>query len=110
MMNAATGRSMTRIEHIRQSCRDILSTKVGTRVARRHYGSLVPDLIDHPNNDTNRLLLMSASVIALSQFEPRITINQIDFSTPTLDGKSTIDMQADLKDGSAQNVSLSIPL
>lgn len=35
-------------EHLKQSVRDILTTPLASRVMRREYGSLVPDLIDEP--------------------------------------------------------------
>jgi phage baseplate assembly protein W len=39
-MNSQTGLSISEVEHIRQSVRDILVTPVGSRVMRREYGSL----------------------------------------------------------------------
>ncbi|STL39929.1 Baseplate assembly protein W [Escherichia coli] len=45
---------------------------------RREYGSLVPDLIDEPMNNTTRLQCMSAAVIALTRWEPRIALDAID--------------------------------
>ena len=44
---------------------------------RRNYGSLCPDLIDCPQNDVTRLQLMSAAVIALAAWEPRIALDAI---------------------------------
>ncbi|EEX7250423.1 phage tail protein [Escherichia coli] len=60
------------MEHLKQSVRDILTTPLASRVMRREYGSLVPDLIDEPMNNTTRLQCMSAAVIALTRWEPRI--------------------------------------
>ena len=51
------------------SVKDILTTPLASRVMRRDYGSLVPDLIDEPQNDATRLRCMSAAVIALSRWE-----------------------------------------
>lgn len=34
-MNRETGRAITDVEHVGQSCRDILRTPVGSRVMRR---------------------------------------------------------------------------
>lgn len=72
MMNAATGRSMDELDHIRQSVTDILFTPVGSRLMRREYGSLLPDLIDAPLNAATRLRLISATYSALLRWEPRI--------------------------------------
>lgn len=65
-------------DHLWQSMKDILLTPLGSRVMRRTYGSLLPDLLDAPKNETTRLQLMSATVIALTQWEPRIALNQVD--------------------------------
>ena len=45
-MHMGTGRAVADIEHLRQSISDILTTPMGTRIERRTYGSMVPDLID----------------------------------------------------------------
>lgn len=66
------------MEHLKQSVRDILITPLASRVMRREYGSLVPDLIDEPMNNTTRLQCMSAAVIALTRWEPRIALDAID--------------------------------
>ncbi|MCE1782060.1 baseplate assembly protein, partial [Enterobacter hormaechei] len=47
-MNRQTGRSLTDLDHVRQSVSDILLTPVGSRLERRTYGSLLPELIDWP--------------------------------------------------------------
>ena len=67
-------------DHLWQSMKDILLTPLGSRVMRRTYGSLLPDLLDAPKNETTRLQLMSATVIALTQWEPRIALNQVDIT------------------------------
>ena len=38
-INATTGAALSGMDHLRQSIRDILTTRVGTRVMRRAYGS-----------------------------------------------------------------------
>ncbi|WP_416139074.1 GPW/gp25 family protein [Halomonas sp. HK25] len=76
-MNAATGRALDGIDHIRQSVRDILATPIGTRVMRRDYGSLLPELIDAPLNDATLLQAYAASVMALIRWEPRIRVTAI---------------------------------
>lgn len=78
-MNAKTGRELTDSEHIHQSISDILLTPIGSRVMRRQYGSLLPDLIDEPNNPALTLKIMSACYIALMQWEPRIRLQAIEF-------------------------------
>lgn len=98
MMSRNTGRRLTEDEHIRQSVADILITPIGSRVERRPYGSIIPDLIDHPYNAANRLRLMSATVMAIGRWEPRLAI-----STVTVDadpsGRITVEMQATKRGG-----------
>lgn len=111
-MNATTGRSITGIEHIWHSCRDILTTLVGTRIQRREYGSFLPELIDHPHNQPNNLRLMAATVMALAKWEPRIAIRKIDIYLGANDGETTIDMDAMRTDGpqAGNSLSINIPL
>ena len=77
-MNPDGTGNLNDMEHLKQSVRDILTTPLASRVMRREYGSLVPDLIDEPMNNTTRLQCMSAAVIALTRWEPRIALGAID--------------------------------
>lgn len=111
-MNRATGKGFAdETDHIRQSIRDILTTPVGTRVMRRTYGSLLPSLIDQPGNAANRLRLMAATVMAIINWEPRVSVQSATIDL-AMDGKVTIDMQAVRTDGARAGsaLSLSIPL
>ena len=80
-MNATTGHSLDGVAHIQQSIRDILTTPVGSRIMRRDYGSLLPELIDQPLNGATLLRALSATVMALMKWEPRIKINRLYFET-----------------------------
>ena len=60
-MNSQTGLSISEVEHIRQSVRDILVTPVGSRVMRREYGSLLSALY-------GRVLLRDPEVGTARQF------------------------------------------
>lgn len=97
-MNATTGRSIDGMEHIRQSIKDILTTRLGTRLMRRDYGSLVPELIDHPGNAATVLRLQAASVMAILRWEPRIRITTTSFSIG-LDGAATLGLAGERRDG-----------
>lgn len=76
-MNVQTGRALEGIEHIQQSVRDILTTPIGSRVMRRDYGSLLPELIDQPLHGATALRAYSATVVAIMKWEPRIRVQQI---------------------------------
>ena len=78
-MNSQTGLSISEVEHIRQSVRDILVTPVGSRVMRREYGSLLSQMIDQPQTPALRLQIMAACYSAIQKWEPRIRLTSISF-------------------------------
>ena len=110
-MNTTTGRAVRDLAHIWQSVRNILTTPIGSRVMRRDYGSLIPELIDQPLNPATRLRLMSASVSALVRWEPRIRIASVRFSVDAA-GAAVIDIEADRIDGPRRESlgTLSVPV
>ncbi|WP_156851758.1 GPW/gp25 family protein [Bartonella refiksaydamii] len=78
-MDRTTGKSLTDIDHLRQSILDILSTRIGSRVMRRDYGSRIAELIDAPVNNAFAVALYSAVAEALDKWEPRFKLKKIDF-------------------------------
>jgi len=108
-MNRETGSAINDIDHIRQSIGDILTTRIGTRVMRREYGSLLPELVDHPFNDVTRLRVYAATAMALLRWEPRIHLTQVQFSEASLQGQIVLDVQAQQVDSNELH-NLSIPL
>ena len=76
-MDRTTGRASEGADHLRQSVQVILSTPVGTRVGRRDFGSLIPELIDQPLNAATRLAVIAAGALALLRQEPRIRAQRI---------------------------------
>ncbi|QTL38494.1 GPW/gp25 family protein [Xenorhabdus budapestensis] len=78
-MDRHTGHTLSDSDHIRQSIADILMTPIGSRVMRRDYGSLLPDLIDQPQNPALRLQIMSACYMSLLRWEPRIRLEAINY-------------------------------
>ena len=76
-MNRTTGAAISGLEHLRQSVGDILSTPIGSRVMRREYGSLGPELIDHPDNHASQVRLFSAVASALLRWEPRFRLTRV---------------------------------
>lgn len=113
-MNAASGRAISATDHIVQSVRDILITPVGSRVMRRDYGSELFYLIDQPQHQATRLRLMAATVQALINWEPRITITRVDVLGGGMDGALTVELTWQRKDGGApdsktESASIAIP-
>ena len=97
-MNNTTGRAVGDVAHIWQSVRDILTTPIGSRVMRRDYGSLIPELIDQPMNAATRLRVMSAAVSALVKWEPRIRVASVRLAIDAK-GATVVDIEGDRVDG-----------
>jgi phage baseplate assembly protein W len=111
-MNRITGAAITGIDHLRQSVADILTTAIGTRVMRREYGSLVPELVDHPDNPDTQVRLFAAIASALMRWEPRLRLTQLHY-TRIEPGKAVITLDGLYLVPSTkqpQVLSLSVPL
>lgn len=80
--SASTGAELSGLDHLRQSIRDILTTRVGERVMRRAYGSRVPELVDAPLNEETVVDLYAETVAALVTWEPRIEVQQVTAEFP----------------------------
>lgn len=76
-MSAATGRRLDDLSHLRQSIADILATPLGSRVMRREYGSLLPDLVDAPLDGVTVLDIIQATAGAIGRWEPRVTVQRV---------------------------------
>lgn len=86
------GTHLAGIDHLRQSIRDILTTRKGTRVMLRDYGSRLPELVDRPSNAHLAMDIYAATAEALAQWEPRFELTAVrlaDFS----EGKITINLE-----------------
>ncbi|WP_273758991.1 GPW/gp25 family protein [Bartonella sp. AU55XJBT] len=77
-MDRMTGKPLSGIDHLRQSILDILSTRIGSRVMRRDYGSRIAELIDAPVNNAFAVALYAAVAEALDKWEPRFKLQKID--------------------------------
>lgn len=108
-MNRYTGGSIDTQAHIAQSITDILTTRLGTRVMRREYGSLLPELVDHPFNDITRLRVCAATVMALMRWEARISLSRVQFTGANLQGQVVLDLEGSVVNTN-EPLSLSVPL
>ena len=105
---STTGKPISGLEHLRQSIADIITTPIGTRVMRRDYGSLVPSLIDAPQNNATTVRLYSAITSALMRWEPRVRLSRVAI-THTDAGATVLDLEGEnTETGNA--VSLQVPL
>lgn len=89
-MDRRTGLRIEGADHIRQSVEDLLSTRVGTRVMRRDYGSSAVDLIDQPGNGEAVLARYVAIADALDAFEPRVRLRGFVLSSMAVSGDAVI--------------------
>jgi phage baseplate assembly protein W len=79
-MNRNTGRPLEDMDHLKQSITDIITTRIGTRVMRRDYGSDLPNLVDRPVNEEFAVDLYVALAEALTKWEPRLRLRNSSFS------------------------------
>ncbi|WP_019222066.1 GPW/gp25 family protein [Bartonella senegalensis] len=91
-MDRMTGKPLSGIDHLRQLILDILTTRIGTRVMRRDYGSRVAELIDAPANNALTIALYAAVAEALDKWEPRFKLKKIDFKRSE-DGKISLSFE-----------------
>jgi phage baseplate assembly protein W len=114
--SAETGKTISGLDHLRQSIARLLTTPVGSRVMRRSYGAYVFDLIDQPGNKANILKLYAAVVDAILRWEPRFLPTRVELISGeaqtglfelSLDGIATSDI-GDITAGT--NLQLAIPL
>ena len=89
-MSATTGKMLQDEDHLAQSIGDILTTPLGTRLMRRDYGSLLPELLDRPLNAATRLLCAMATAIAISRWEPRLVVRKVEMVGAFAAGQATI--------------------
>lgn len=93
-ISATTGKPLEGLEHLRQSIRDILTTRIGTRVMVREYGSRLPDLIDNPVNARLTMDLYAATVAALARWEPRFRLSRVHIAK-SAPGKVILDLEGE---------------
>lgn len=107
-LNMTTGRAVTDHDHLVQSITQILTTPVGSRIMRREFGSLLPELLDHPFNDATAMLLYAASATALIRQEPRLRLTRVQLQPSDQDpGRSDLIIHGYERD---QDLPLSFPV
>ncbi|EHT1074219.1 GPW/gp25 family protein [Acinetobacter baumannii] len=109
MINKNNGQTLeTEEQSIQQSIDDIVSTPIGSRIMRREYGSLIPDLIDQPINEVLILKCYSAIYTAILRWEDRINVSQI-LNTQVKENGLIFDLEG-TSTVTGQNMNLRIPL
>jgi len=93
-VSATTGKTLAGRDHLAQSIGDILSTPIGTRVMRRDYGSVLPDLIDRPINDETVVDIFAGIAEALDRWEPRFRLARV-VTVQAQAGRLIVDLEGD---------------
>jgi len=91
-LNATTGQALCGLDHLRQSIKDILTTRIGTRVMRRDYGSRLPDLVDNPMTPRLAMELYAATADALDRWEPRLKLTHVKIASAA-PGRVVLDLE-----------------
>ncbi|GAA5097343.1 GPW/gp25 family protein [Wohlfahrtiimonas larvae] len=98
-----TGKPIALNEHIEQSIMDIITTRIGSRVMLRYYGTLLPEMVDKPGSDYTLMLLMASTTMALLTYEPRIILSRVLFiPSKLMRGKIEIYIDAVIKENQSQ--------
>lgn len=109
MMSRTTGQPITRVEHLRQSIGDILTTPIGSRVMRREYGSLIPELIDQPLNGATTVRLYAAAAAAIMRWEPRLRVSRVQLILGERPGSAVLYLYG-VDAGTGERFTAAVPL
>lgn len=99
-MNRHTGKALTGLDHLRQSCADIIGTPLGSRICLRDYGSTVVELLDQPMNQLTRTRVYAATALALSRWERRLRLTRVGLSAGDQPGAFVLDIAGIAADAS----------
>ena len=94
-LNRSTGKVLDGWEHVQQSLIDIFTTRIGTRVMRRDYGSDIPNLIDKPGERDVVLEVALSAGEAIDKWEPRFQLLGVGITEAGMDGRFRIDVVGD---------------
>jgi phage baseplate assembly protein W len=111
-LDATTGQRLDGDAHLAQSIATILTTPLGSRVQRRDFGSLLPELIDQPFNAMTRVRLYGATATALARWEPRIRLSRVSLAAGERPGAFVLTVEGQRTDVAPANAHtrLTIPL
>lgn len=109
-MDRTTGAVISGDAYDDQCVADVLSTPLKTRVMLPEYGWAGTEIMDAPINRTTALLLISAAVMALRRWLPRLKVTKGTLSGDLASGSAVLTIARQSSTGSgtvSQSVSLS---
>lgn len=88
-----TGKAIEGWDHIQQSLDVIFTTRVGTRVERRSFGSEGPELVDKPATNETVLDHFVSIAEAIDKYEPRVRLEGFGIMSADAGGSSSIEVR-----------------
>ncbi|QYM70255.1 GPW/gp25 family protein [Pseudomonas sp. So3.2b] len=76
-MDRRSGKSLSGLDHLRQSIEDILATPLGSRRMRPEYGSRLRRFVDMPVNEGWKSAVQAEVARSLQRWEPRLKLEQV---------------------------------
>lgn len=76
-VDPVTGATIRGEAHLRACLADILSTRIGSCVMDRDYGSRVPATLDAPINRHTVADVVAGTAEAVRRWEPRVTLKRV---------------------------------
>ncbi len=102
-----TGKPLSGWDHIRQSLDVLFTTRVGTRLERRPFGSSGPNLVDKPITSETVLDHFVSIAEAIDQFEPRVTLDGFGIIEADEGGRASIEVRvAIVETGTTQSLTV----
>lgn len=91
-INRETGRLLTGWDHCVQSIAVVLTTRLGSRVMRRAFGSRIHELQDQNPDPATLLKLYVAVAEALRRWEPGFRLERVSLRRAGPDGVAVFDL------------------
>ena len=88
-----TGQRLTGWAHCRQSIATILSTRIGSLVMARDFGSSLPGLVDRPGNALTVAAFYMGVVTALKKEEPGFAPTKVNLQSMDGKGRATLQIE-----------------
>lgn len=80
-VNRVTGKVLQGWPHVAQSLKVLFMTRIGSRVMRRTYGSLIPQLLGENATPRTILRFFTAVIVAVELWEPRFRIRKVSIAS-----------------------------
>jgi len=108
-MSATTGKALDAEAELSQSIAVILMTRIGSRLARRDFGSELPALVDQPVNPVTMQRMIGATATALRRWLPSLRISRVQILKGDQPGAWTVQISRPAA-GSSAATPLSVQL